>query len=130
GYPGVTAVVPESLDRSQCFTLLISTLKTKHLPDYFAFVLNSAPSRAYFEVEGWGSAQLNISVPILQYLPVPMPPTEEQVEIVGSLKSRLGALATTVSSIRDGIARLHEYRTGLISAAVTGQIDVRHEVAP
>jgi type I restriction enzyme S subunit len=30
--------------------------------------------------------------------------------------------------VRDGIARLQEYRTALISAAVTGQIDVRGEV--
>jgi type I restriction enzyme S subunit len=128
GYPGVTAVVPKSLHRSQCFTLLISTLKVDCNPAYFSFVLNSSSSRAYFEVEGWASAQLNISVPILQYLPVPIPPVNEQAKIVDYLQCRLGSLDATVERIRDGMARLQEYRTALISAAVTGQIDVRGEV--
>jgi type I restriction enzyme S subunit len=130
GYPGVTAVVPQALHRSQCFTLLISTLKANHHPEYFSFVLNSSSSRAYFEVEGWGSAQLNISVPILQYLPVPVPPAEEQANIIEYLRSRLVSLDDTIIRIRDGVARLQEYRTALISAAVTGQIDVRGEVSP
>lgn len=128
GYPGVTAVVPESLDGSQCFTLLISTLLPNHNPDYFCFVLNSCFSRAYFEVEGWGSAQLNISVPILQYLPVPLPPSEEQEKIVEYLHIRLEKLDSILSRIHNGITGLQEYRAALISAAVTGQIDVRSEV--
>lgn len=32
-----------------------------------------------------------------------------------------------VAKIREGIERLKEYRTALISAAVTGKIDVRDE---
>jgi type I restriction enzyme S subunit len=128
GYPGVTAVVPQSLHRSQCFTLLISTPKHGHNSDYYSFVLNSTSSRAYFEVEGWGSAQLNISVPILQYLPVPVPPQEEQTRIVNYLKQRLAIFDAGINRTRDGIAGLQEYRAALITAAVTGQIDVRGEV--
>jgi len=33
------------------------------------------------------------------------------------------------SKVREGIEKLKEYRTALISAAVTGKIDVREEVA-
>lgn len=35
----------------------------------------------------------------------------------------------TVLKVREAIDRLKEYRTALISAAVTGKIDVREEVA-
>ena len=34
-----------------------------------------------------------------------------------------------IAKIREGIDRLKEFRTALISAAVTGKIDVREEVA-
>jgi type I restriction enzyme, S subunit len=34
-----------------------------------------------------------------------------------------------INKIREGIEKLKEYRTALISAAVTGKIDVREEVA-
>ena len=41
-------------------------------------------------------------------------------------QQRLNAL---IAKIREGIDRLKEFRTALISAAVTGKIDVREEVA-
>jgi hypothetical protein len=41
--------------------------------------------------------------------------------------SKLDAL---ISKVREAIDRLREYRTALISAAVTGKIDVRGEVEP
>ena len=41
-----------------------------------------------------------------------------------SLEARLDAL---IAKVRHGIDKLHEYRTALISAAVTGKIDVREE---
>ncbi len=40
--------------------------------------------------------------------------------------SKIDAL---ISKVRDGIDKLREYRTALISTAVTGKIDVRKKVA-
>jgi type I restriction enzyme S subunit len=57
-----------------------------------------------------------------------LPPVSEQRAIVSVLDREGERTKSLVSRIQDGIDRLEEYRTALISAAVTGQIDVRQEV--
>ena len=127
GAPGVTAVVPPELDRCQCFTLLVSTLKRGKDPRYFSYFLNSASAKYRFAVEGWGTAQINISVPILQEQVVVDPPHQEQRLIADYLNRETAAIDALAAKIESSIALLREYRTALISAAVTGKIDVRQE---
>ena len=124
GYPGVTAVVPASLNGCQCFTMLITTLAPGYLPEFYSRYLNSAAARAYFEVEGWGSAQKNISVPILKEVMVPRLPEKEQRVIVDECRRIEAASMAMLAHVRSHIDRLREYRSSLISAAVTGQLDL------
>jgi len=70
-------------------------------------------------------AQANISQPILQNLELPCPPTGEQQGIVAAVRQVSEHFDVTISKIRRQISKFQEYRTALISAAVTGQIDVR-----
>jgi len=125
GNAGVTAVVPAELDGSQCFTMLITTLKPEEVPDFYCYWMNSSQAHYYFDVEGWGTAQVNISVPILKALPVPRPPPREQAELVAFLDRETARLDSLLDEARRTIELLHERRSALISAAVTGQIDVR-----
>ena len=61
------------------------------------------------------------------YLP---PPSEtEKQTIVRHLDHETTHLDALLTKVREAIARLTELRTALISAAVTGRIDVREEVA-
>lgn len=62
-------------------------------------------------------------------IPIPHPPARDQNKIVDHLKATLLTTDSLAAKIRDGIEKLREYRTALISAAVTGKIDVREEVA-
>ena len=78
GYPGISAVIPETLDKSHCFTNLVSTPKSSHCPHFLNEYLNSRMGKAYFALFGWGSAQKNISVPILQEFPIAYPELAEQ----------------------------------------------------
>jgi type I restriction enzyme, S subunit len=125
GNAGVSAVVPESLHRSQCFTMLISTLKDRQVPEFFCYLLNADAGQTVFKLDGWGTAQVNISVPILKEVPVVEPPFEEQKIIVDYVKSQTAKLDALIAKTLNSIERLREYRTALISAAVTGKIDVR-----
>jgi type I restriction enzyme S subunit len=59
---------------------------------------------------------------------VALPPPDEQNRIIAFLDEQSSRLRAAIKRIEDGIARLQEYRTALISAAVTGQIDVYREV--
>jgi type I restriction enzyme S subunit len=56
---------------------------------------------------------------------VPLPSRREQEEIVEFLESLLSTFDNLLTEANRAIDILKEYRTALISAAVTGKIDVR-----
>jgi len=56
------------------------------------------------------------------------PPFAEQHEIVAALGTDENRLQALLTKLRDAIDRFKELRTALISAAVTGKIDVREVV--
>ena len=60
---------------------------------------------------------------------VPKPPIDEQRTIVVAVNRETRRIDRLVETVRDGIDKLKEHRTALISAAVTGRIDVRGEAA-
>jgi type I restriction enzyme, S subunit len=62
-------------------------------------------------------------------IPIPVLEPEEQVAIARHLETEHARIDELVAKIRDAIDRLKELRTALISAAVTGKIDLREEVA-
>ncbi|MBE0544132.1 MAG: restriction endonuclease subunit S [Verrucomicrobia bacterium] len=61
----------------------------------------------------------------LNHYSVACPPTDEQQGIAEYLDGETAKLDALLAKVRTAIERLREYRTALISAAVTGQIDVR-----
>jgi type I restriction enzyme S subunit len=128
GHAGVTAVVPNDLDGCQCFTMLVTSLSGASCPFFYCYWLNSVVAQHYFSIEAWGSAQPNISVPILKATPVPIPPFGEQVAIVQHLDRETSKLDALSHEAEKTIALLKERRSALISAAVTGRIDVRGSV--
>lgn len=65
----------------------------------------------------------------IRRLIIPVPPVSEQHAILYWLNSELLKIDALNVKIQEGIDRLKEYRTALISAAVTGKINVRREVS-
>ena len=61
----------------------------------------------------------------LGQIPLVYPPVEEQNQIVDYLDDLEEDVFRTISKINKQIGLLQEYRTALISEAVTGKIDVR-----
>ncbi|MBO9452276.1 restriction endonuclease subunit S [Tropicibacter sp. R16_0] len=66
----------------------------------------------------------NVSAEKYANLAFPLPPLSVQGEISGKVKRDGERYAATKSSVNASIDRLKEYRSALITAAVTGQIDV------
>jgi type I restriction enzyme S subunit len=58
---------------------------------------------------------------------IPVPPSIEQFAITAFLDREIAKIDALVSRIREVITHLREYRGALVSAAVTGKIDVRTE---
>jgi type I restriction enzyme S subunit len=61
---------------------------------------------------------------------VAIPTIDEQAEIVCQLKNKISTLNSLIDKACYGIDLLMERRTALISAAVTGKIDVRSWQSP
>jgi type I restriction enzyme S subunit len=57
--------------------------------------------------------------------PIPLPPISEQERIVKFLENEVNLYSNLISEAEKSITLLQERRTALISAAVTGKIDVR-----
>ena len=62
-------------------------------------------------------------------LPIPLPAADEQRAIAAFLDRETVKIDVLVAKIETAIERLQEYRTALITAAVTGKIDVREAAA-
>jgi len=75
-----------------------------------------------------GSTIRTLGMPDVLELVTPLPPVEEQHRIVKRLEDEVPKLVALVGKIEESIRILLEHRTALISAAVTGKIDVRGEV--
>ncbi len=58
-----------------------------------------------------------------------VPQLEEQRAIAAFLDRETARIDSLIAKVGDAVERLKELRTALISAAVTGKIDVRKEVA-
>jgi type I restriction enzyme, S subunit len=56
---------------------------------------------------------------------IPIPPVDEQVQIVAIVRNQLAELNALSKQAQSAVELLEERRTALISAAVTGQVDVR-----
>jgi type I restriction enzyme S subunit len=72
----------------------------------------------------------NTTLPIIDqeevgYLPFIVPPSPEQEAIASFLYRETARIDRLLAKIHEAIDHLTEYRTALISAAVTGKIDVR-----
>jgi restriction endonuclease S subunit len=58
-----------------------------------------------------------------------LPPIPEQTAITEFLDVETAKIDDLVAKVETAVERLQEYRTALITAAVTGKIDVRKAVA-
>ena len=69
--------------------------------------------------------QPNISMGDLERLHVVAPDIKEQRKILAYVDSKTDGFSPIIDKVREALDRLKELRTALISAAVTGKIDVR-----
>ena len=96
-------------------------------PEYLLFVLRSMTQQ--LERLTMGATVRTIGMPDVKSLVTPIPPLVEQEAIVSEVLERRMRLDSLVAKVREAIDRLKELRSALISAAVTGKIDVREEDA-
>jgi type I restriction enzyme S subunit len=78
-----------------------------------------------FERLKMGSTHNTIYMPDISAFRCPLPPLGTQHEIVAALKSRTDEIDQLLAETEHALKLLSERRSSIITAAVTGQIDVR-----
>ena len=96
-------------------------------PRFLYYTLVAAVARGAF-ADWQGSTIDHLTGDMLRAHRFPFPPTAEQHAIANFLDCETTKIDAITAKINEAIERLCEYRTALISAAVTGKIDVRHYV--
>lgn len=96
-------------------------------PEFLLYWFLSAPHRSQVKVDARGSSRsmVKISQGHIRNWTLLIPPVEEQQRIADYLQRALLGIREVVRRVTDAIDLLVEYRAALISAAVTGEVDVR-----
>ena len=97
----------------------------KIYPEFARYVFSSSAYEAWLESVFSKATIQNINAEKYANLKIPCPPLLRQARVLEQLDELSEAISHLQESVSKQIARLQEYRTALISAAVTGQIDVR-----
>lgn len=87
-------------------------------------------SKTYFELVGTAATLVYVNQQGFENLPVLVPPKQEQKGIYFYIESECGKFDNLITKAKNAVELMQERRTALISAAVTGKIDVRNWQAP
>jgi type I restriction enzyme, S subunit len=101
------------------------------LSDWITLVTSSSYAKFYFYSRAKQSTNLaSISATNIKRFPIVLPPMEERLEILRYVAAHESKTEHAFEKATSAIDRLKEYRTAIITSAVTGSIDVRNVPIP
>ena len=124
GQAGAAAVVPRELDGANCIDLIIVRPGKKVDSSYVTYVLNSDYAKGQVGLNSVGSIQAHFNVGAMKQLPIPAVSRSEQAAKVAILDREIGSVNALSERLAAQDRLLKERRQALITAAVTGQLDV------
>lgn len=128
GELGRAAVITDEQDGWICGTgsLRARPDSRRVLVEYLHTVLQSHYAREWLNLASVGATMANLNEGILGHLPLVLPPSiAEQEALLASLERQIARLSKIRERASSSVALLKERRAALITAAVTGQIDLR-----
>jgi type I restriction enzyme S subunit len=99
---------------------------------YLVHILRSSLSRFQYEREATGASgsMQNIGQDTVKNLVFALPPIEKQLKIESHLEEVIARIEDAEKLAKEAIEKLKEYRSAMITQAVTGKIDVRNVKIP
>lgn len=124
GEPGRSAVVTPECEGGNCASVLLFRKSPKFDSNWLRLFLNSAGrTQVLREQNGTAQQVLNVSQAINIW--IPLPPIDEQRSIAEQMMAAEDRFLQQMDHASRAIDLLREHRAALVTAAVTGQIDVR-----
>ena len=105
----------------------LDLVREKVQRNFLAYWFLSRVGRHQIQVEARGSSQsmVKVSQGVIRAWTVVMPSLDEQRVVSGFLDRKTAGIDALIAKTHEAIDRLREFRTALISSAVTGKIDVQ-----
>jgi type I restriction enzyme S subunit len=122
---GTPAIVDTDMDFNIWVPLAAIRLKAEIEPLFILHVMRSDNLKIAYELNWTFGTQQTLGLRTISNLRIPIPPKEERQSIVKHLDSIIPLLESLIIEAQRAIGLLQERRSALISAAVTGKIDVR-----
>lgn len=124
---GKTTMIPVELAGANLTqdTARVSCDAAKASPRYVQWVLMSDSAHEFWNSRIMGATFRRLNLDVLAQTPIPLPSIGEQCDIAAYLDEQTSRIDVLISESEDLIALSEERRSALITAAVTGQIDVR-----
>jgi len=125
GTTGVARMVDLDFDfQIWVHVALLKVRKELIEPQYLAAALNSLGCYEQAQLYTRGATNKDLGLNRMANIWLPLPPLNEQADIIKEFTQRFSKIDPSHLLATQSIARLKEYRSALITAAVTGQIDV------
>lgn len=100
-------------------------------PNWIAYSILSLAGEYQLNTAGYGGTKIQLSLSDIKDITFCHPTTlDEQRTVLHAVKNETERINKLIELAEEAIARLTEYRTALITAATTGQIDVRKVKIP
>jgi type I restriction enzyme S subunit len=129
GSIGEVAVVPDELEDANLTQDAARIAYTSATwGPWLLYALKSAAVFAQLESGALGATIRGVNIRDLKRASIPIPPRGEQKQIAKFLERETAKIDVLLREVRSAIDRLKELRGALMSAAVTGKIDVREQL--
>ncbi|SBL08500.1 restriction endonuclease subunit S [Klebsiella michiganensis] len=125
---GIGAPIPEGA--KVCLAQRVMLFRAKSTPGYLMWALNSSSTYTQAQQDCIGATSPHVNVDTIKNFILSWPPEKEREEISNFIYQTLDSIESLTVHLTEKLTLLQERRTALISAAVTGKIDVRDWVAP
>lgn len=122
---GHAALVPESDLYALGQRMMQFRVSSDVCPEFFMYQLNSVSIYRQGEVDTVGATSPHVNISTIINYQMMIPPLAEQTQIARHLSKTLQAMDSLIGESIDTVDLLQERRSALISAAVTGKIDLR-----
>ena len=122
---GRAAVVPAlgpAIVKADCYRLRPNEQVS---PAYLAWVMSAPQTRSQIMLLARGSTRARLNTTVVQQVEIPVPERHTQDALVAKSDAETAKIDTLIAETERFIELARERRSALITAAVTGQIDVR-----
>jgi type I restriction enzyme S subunit len=123
---GIPSFIDDDLENTVCGYHIsqIRISESKCLPEYVFRFIQSERVRNYFMRNSDGVTRFGLGKPVIENLPIPIPPMDEQLKITKKINDVSKGIFEVIELEKDRIDLLREYRQCLIRDVVSGKLKV------